>query len=127
MNEQIAARIALAVVQNGSGEHGYGPGATLTAMAEFAEEGCVQAMSHAIVAHCAVYPRDRDTLLKHLPLKVLNLYLYKYCEHSHTAIERWRNRTPNWETTLQDTVLDPARFVMVVSIISEEIRRAELD
>lgn len=127
MNDQIATRIAHAIARNGSGEHNYGPGATLTVLAEFAKEGNLQAMSQAIVEHSTAYPRDRATLLKRLPAKVFNLYFCTHREHSHTAIERWRGRTPNWETVIQESALHPARFEMAVLNMSEEIRRMEID
>ncbi|NKJ02653.1 hypothetical protein [Novosphingobium sp. SG707] len=127
MKDQIATRIAHAIAQNGSGEHSYGPGATLSVLTEFAKEGNLQAMSRAIIEHSAAYPQDCATLLKRLPGKVFNMYLYSYCEHSHTAIERWRSRTPNWETVIQDNALHPVRFEMAVLNMSNEIRRAEVN
>lgn len=117
---------ATAIAQAGSPAYNSHAGATLTHLSDLALRGELQALSDTLLAHIQVHPADHDRLIQAVPAKILNQYIYRCRARSVAAVERWRERTPDWAVTLERAVTNPERFAAVATAMADEVGRAEL-
>jgi hypothetical protein len=122
-NDEII-EAASAIAQAGSSDYAIHAGATLTKMSEQARLGQLEAMSNTLLAHVALHPADRRSVVARVPAMVFNGYLCRQ-GYGTQAVERWREQTPDWADTLKRAVSDPVRFERVAYTMADEIGRAE--
>ena len=120
------ARSAAAIAQAGSPAFTLHAGPTLELMSEQAKAGELEAMSQTLLAHIEIHPGDRRSLIDRVPAKILNQYIYILRQRSVGAVERWRERTPDWAETLKRAVTNPQRFAMVAKAMADAAGRSEL-
>lgn len=123
MNEDEILRAATAIAQAGSPDYNVHAGATLAEMSEQARLGQLEAMSETLLAHVAVHPADRRSLVKRVPGIVLNGYLCRNPGHGGQAIEQWWKQKPDWADSLRRAVSDPGRFARVAQAMAQELSR----
>ena len=126
MSDTSVSPSADAIAQAGSPAFTHHAGATLGRLSELAKEGELEALSATLLAHAALHPADRHKLVDSVPAKVLNQYIYINRQRSVSAVERWRERTPDWAETLKRAVDDPARFAVVAREMADAVGSAEL-
>ncbi len=118
---------ATAIAQAGSPAYTSHAGATLTQLSSLALRGELVGFADTLLAHVALHPSDRQRLLSAVSAKILNQYIYRNRGRSVGAVERWRERTPDWAETLERAVTEPGRFAAVASTMADDVGRAELD
>lgn len=117
---------ASAIAQAGSPAYNSHAGATLTHLSDLALRGELETFSDTLLAHILIHPADRNRLIQAVPAKVLNQYIYRCRERSVAAVEQWRERTPDWATTLERVVTNPERFASVATAMADDVGRVEL-
>jgi hypothetical protein len=117
---------ARAIGQAGSPAFTHHAGATLERLSELAKQGDLEGLSTTLLAHVGLHPSDRRKLVDSVPAKVLNQYIYIYRKRSVTAVERWRERTPDWADTLKRAIDDPAIFAAAARDMADAVGSAEL-
>ena len=126
MTDTDIKQSADAIAQAGSPAFTNHAGATLARLSELAKEGELEALSSTLLAHVALHPTDRRRLVDSVPAKVLNQYVYIHRKRSVSAVERWRERTPDWAETLKRAIDEPARFAAVARDMADAVGSAEL-
>lgn len=125
MTEDDIAAGAAAMLQAGSPAFTTHAGATLERISRLARDGDLAGVGSTMLAHAMLHPSDRAGLLKALPAKVLNQYIHLHRGRSAHAIERWRERTPDWAETLQRAAADPERLAAVAAAMADEVGQDE--
>lgn len=118
---------ATAIAQPGSPAYTNHAGATLTHLSDLALRGELVGFADTLLAHVALHPSDRRRLVAAVPAKILNQYIYRNRGRSVGAVERWRERTPDWAVTLERAVTKPARFAAVAGTMADDVGRVEVD
>ena len=126
MTSTSISQSADAIAQAGSPAFTHHAGATLERLSALAKDGELATLSSTLLAHAALHPADRRELVDSVPAKILNQYIYVNQKRSVSAVERWRERTPDWAETLKRAVDDPARFAAIAREMADAVGSAEL-
>lgn len=121
MTEQDIARVARAIAQAGSRKFKGHGGATQEIMSEQAAAGQLEAMSNTLIAHTALHPGDRRSLVRAVPAIILQAYIHGHRQCTIDAVERWRERTPDWAGRLEQAITDPWQFARVATAMADAI------
>jgi hypothetical protein len=124
--DENVARTSAAIAESGSPKFTHHAGATLELMSDQGRVGDLNGLSLTLLAHAKAFPKDRRFLINQVPAKILNQYIYLHRQLPTKAIERWRERTPDWADRLKKAVLKPTKFVTVVTNMADEIARSEV-
>lgn len=126
MKDTDITHSANAIARAGSQAFTHHAGATLERLSELAHGGELESVSSTLLAHVALHPSDRRKLVDSVPAKILNQYICIHRKRSVGAIERWRERTPDWADTLKRAIGNPARFAAVARGMAEAVGSAKL-
>ena len=113
-------RIAEALLHIGSPDYVVRSGSILTLMSDLAKEGELGGIARAFEAYCLLVPKDRSGVSDAVPAKVLNGYIHIHRRRSTIAVEKWRERTPEWADRIKDALVDPDRFERLVKQMGDD-------
>jgi hypothetical protein len=125
IEQDIIKRGAVAISKAGSPEYTTHAGATQTLMSELAGEGQLEAMSTTFLAHVALHPRDRRSLVNRVPPMLSNQYFCGNCQLLGMSVKRWCEANAGWGDLLRQALTDPAHFATVAMAMANEIKNTD--